>query len=236
MFLLTTVAVHAQNSAEATTQVTALEETPVILPTNPFYFTKELVRDVRRFFTFGRVNKAIYELKVTDEKALEVRELEKISPDNAPALNKAIQNYNEDVARLKVRLESINETSQDERVDKLLNTLTKQTLRHVELLGELKDNTAITESVEIAESSMRDTVTSAVIKLDTPEKIEVRLEKAIEAQPTETAIEEKKAILLNVQTRAALSPVTDGGTETKTEEEGSSVSEITAPLLFDRIQ
>lgn len=242
-FLLAATPARAETQAQASAQVSVAEEAPVILPTNPFYFTKELVRDVRRFFTFGKVNKAAYELKVADEKALEVRELEKISPKDSAALNKAIQNYNDDIARLKVRLESISETSADARVDKLLDTLAGQTLRHVELLGELKDNTAITQSLEEAESSVRDTVTSAAIRLDTPEKIEVRLEKALEAQQTESAIEQTKAILLDVQTRTVIAPATssdahardDAEIETSSSVEGQESVPIESVLQTSRI-
>lgn len=148
----------------------AKADIPVILPTNPFYFAKEFTREVRRFFTFGAVNKAAYELEVADEKALEVREVEKISPNNAKAINRAIENYTTDVARLKERLESLDTTSSDARVDSLLSTLEDKVIEHTELLGELKTNDAVKDTAAEAATIMIDAATSAPIKLDVPQE------------------------------------------------------------------
>lgn len=139
---------------------------PVILPTNPFYFAKEFTRGVRRFFTFGAVNKAAYELEVAHEKALEVREVEKITPNNTKAINRALENYTTDVVRLKERIESIDSTASDERVGELLQTLEGTAVEHTELLQELKTNEALIEAATDAETIVADAAASAAIKLE----------------------------------------------------------------------
>ncbi len=177
--------VQAQTT-QANTAI-AIEEKPAILPTNPFYFAKELVRDVRRLFTFGKVNKAEYELQIVDEKALELAETEKLNPKNTTAIKKALENYNENISLLKTRINLIAETSENPNVDKLLDTFTKQSVRHAEILEDVADNEAARDAATLAEESVASVLIDASVKLDSPEKSEARLMQAIELKEEATA-------------------------------------------------
>src|SRR3989338_4474120 len=46
-------------------------DNPGMLPTNPFYFVKEWGRGIKMIFTFNKVSKAEYALKVVNQKAAE---------------------------------------------------------------------------------------------------------------------------------------------------------------------
>jgi len=110
------------------------EEVPGVLPTNPFYFFKELTRGVRRFFTFDPKERAEFELDVIREKAEELRAVEKLNPNDVEAINHAIDNYNENVDRLRNNLEAL---SGNPNLEDLLERLDERRDRHNELFDEI---------------------------------------------------------------------------------------------------
>lgn len=110
---------------------------PGILPTNPFYFFKEFSRGVRRFFAFDPEKRAELELKILNERAAEIQVVERLNPDNTEALVRAIDNYNEGVDRLRVRLDILRDTSENPNIDRLLDKLMDRSLRHQQLFDEI---------------------------------------------------------------------------------------------------
>jgi len=110
---------------------------PGILPTNPFYFFKEFSRGVRRFFAFDPEKRAELELKILNVKAAEIQVIEELNPDNTEALVRAIDNYNEGVDRLRVRLDILRDTSENPNIDRLLDKLMDRSLRHQQLFDEI---------------------------------------------------------------------------------------------------
>lgn len=179
---------------------TSVEIAPAILPTNPFYFAKEITREVRRFFTFGKVAKAKYELEVADEKAAELRELTKLAPGNVTGIKRALENYNENVELLKSRIEVIESTStESESVDELLSTFAEKAAVHVQILqGIEKADGAIREEAVRSLETVDAAVIDATIKLDAPENVEARLAPVLEAKETFTEqapVTEDQAIL-----------------------------------------
>lgn len=133
---------------------------PGILPTNPFYFLKELGRGVKLFFIFDPVSKAEYELNVTNERAAELKRVIDLDPGNTKAIERALTNYNENVARLGARLESLRQSSNNPNIDKLLERLAERTSRHKRLFEELKDKSAvIKDRLESAGNRLLDEVT-----------------------------------------------------------------------------
>ena len=113
------------------------EDAHGILPTNPFYFFKEFSRGIRRFFIFNPVRRAEFELDVLEEKAEELEIVESLSPENINALNRAIENYDENVDRLRENLERLSEESDNPNIDELLERLNERMDRHNELFDEL---------------------------------------------------------------------------------------------------
>ncbi len=180
----TPVASPASATADVSSDKQAIaEDAPVILPTNPFYFAKEFARGVRMFFTFGKINKAKYELQITDEKAQELKQVENLAPQNTKGIERAISNYSDNVASLKTRLEALKDTSQNPNVDSLLNDLNSRAASHDAIFEELKNkNTEIKTAAESAQTQINDAATEASIKLDTPEKMKSRLENVLQDQ------------------------------------------------------
>jgi len=112
---------------------------PGVLPTNPFYFLKEWGRGVRLIFTFNPVDKANFELKIANEKAAEALKVQETKPDDTRALANALENYTKAGERLQARITKLKETSENPNVEKLLERLNEQTLKHAILFKQLTE-------------------------------------------------------------------------------------------------
>lgn len=107
------------------------------LPTSRWYFLKEWRRNISRLFTFNSIAKAELELKIANEKAAEALQIQETKPDDAGALAIALENYTRAAERLRARLTKLKETSENPNVEKLIEKLDEQTLKHALLLNQL---------------------------------------------------------------------------------------------------
>ena len=182
IFLETTAAAFAakgvikNSTAGGSSNITAADlgaENPGILPTSPFYFLKEWGRGLERFLTFNPIKKAEVELRVANEKAAEALKVQEENPDNAEALAAAIENYTSAEERLQARLAKLKETSENPNVEKLLEKLNEQTLKHAVLFNQLTEkwNTDLyTEdnhlqiAIDIAQKKIQEVVVAAAQK------------------------------------------------------------------------
>ena len=120
-----------------------------LLPTNPLYFIKEWERKIRIFFAGDPLKKAELELKFVNERAAELKKVVESDP-NKKGLDRAIENYNEGVRRLEVRIEALEDNP---NVDELLDRLRDRATQHQELFEELKNkNEAAHEKLEQAQN------------------------------------------------------------------------------------
>ncbi len=186
LFVGVVFAQEDSTTAETTENIT-IEDlgagNPILLPTSPIYFFKEWGRGIQRVFAFSSVRKAELELKFTNEKAAELKKVEELNTDKPKAIEKAADNYKKAVVRLRVRLEAVQETSENPNVDRLLDKLTERTLQHNQLFEELKEkHESIRESFEVAQDDIDEVIRPIVERFDTPEKFKERLEKATENQ------------------------------------------------------
>ncbi|OGZ06155.1 MAG: hypothetical protein A3C93_01350 [Candidatus Lloydbacteria bacterium RIFCSPHIGHO2_02_FULL_54_17] len=110
---------------------------PGTLPTSRFYFLKEWRRGLTRLFTFNATSRAELELRIMNEKAAEALNVEETKPDDDEALVNALENYTKAQENLRMRLIDLEETSENPRVEKLLEQLNEQTLKHAVLLDQL---------------------------------------------------------------------------------------------------
>jgi len=176
------------STATITSNVYAQEsENPGILPTSPFYFFKNITRGVQRIFTVNPVKKAELEMNIANQQAAEIKKLEEVAPDRVDAISKAIANYQTNVERLKNRLENLKETSQNPNIDKLVEKLTDNSIKHQELFDELKkkfkDNDELKGRIESAQGEISETVAKIPKKFDNQEMFRERLERVVNSQP-----------------------------------------------------
>lgn len=151
-----------------------------LLPTSRFYFLKEWRRGISRFFTFNPVKKAELDLKIADEKAAELLEVEKIAPEETEA---ALKNYEKAQERLKETLERVEETSENPNVDRLLEKLADRTVKHAQLFDELSrkaEHDTLKSIIQNIRARMMETAGDASEK-DEPEKFAEKIGKALES-------------------------------------------------------
>ncbi len=155
------------------------EKESKLLPTSPFYFLKELGRGIRIFFTFDPIKKSELEIKIGDEKMAELVAVAEKEPQNEKAIQKALENYQKSRERLTQRLASLKETSQNPNVDRLLDKVVDQEVRHIEVFDSLSKFRITRRGVPyILVDHGR-----IVAEKDNPEKFTQRVKSAIEKLP-----------------------------------------------------
>lgn len=112
------------------------------LPTSNFYFFKELKRGFARMFTFDPIKKAELELKITNEKAAELLAVSNTATSTASeqAVSESLDNYIKAQARLKERIQKLEENSQNPQVSTLLQQIDEKTARHAMLVNQITTN------------------------------------------------------------------------------------------------
>lgn len=177
-------------SAPAEAEVTAASlgvEDPGILPTSRVYFLKNWQRTIKRTFTFNPVKRAVLELDIANQQAAEIAEMKEVAPDRVDAIAKASQNYQDNVDRLKNRLEALKETSQNPNVDKLMESLADRSVKHQQLFDELKQKFEDKPELKQRFGEMQNKMNEALVKIpekfDSLEVFKNRMKRVIEARP-----------------------------------------------------
>lgn len=107
---------------------------PLILPDSRFYFLKELQRVFSRFFAFDQINKAKLELKILNEKAVEME----FFSDDAEKLDSVFSGYQKTVQRLAKNMALVSDSaSSSVKVDVLLDNLISALIIHQKFLDKI---------------------------------------------------------------------------------------------------
>lgn len=165
-----------------------------ILPTSPFYFFKEIGRNLQSLMTFNPVAKAELELKFANEKAAEAKQVLETKPNNTQAIQKALENYQNTQTKLRQKIEKLSETSQNPKIDTLLNNLADKVVKHEKIFDEIalkfKEKEGVSEAVQNAMTESQNIMGEAA-KKDDPTKFSSRLERVL--------LEEKGGDLKNIR-------------------------------------
>jgi len=108
-----------------------------ILPTSPFYFLKEWGRGIKLFFTFDPIKKVDLLSQISDEKLKELEAVIQKEPQKEKAIEKALANYEKSRERLAQRLNSLDFTSENPNIDKLIDKIFGQEVKHIEVFDEI---------------------------------------------------------------------------------------------------
>lgn len=114
---------------------------PSLLPSNPFYFTKESVRNLRRALTFNYVSKVDLELRIADERLSEIQKLIDLNLEDQSYLANAITAYQNSLPVLEDHISSIKETNPN-ITNPLLDNLVSWYVRHALALEGSSDGIA----------------------------------------------------------------------------------------------
>lgn len=176
---------------EAINEETLLDETvtaeelevsePTLLTDSPFYFLKNWRRGVQSALTFNKAKKAELRARFANEKLLEAEKLAEKTGDQS-VIGKAVENYEVEVEKVKSASESINKD--DPNTERFLNKLADFQLKRQKLMDRLagKLPEQAREKVLAAQEKSLEKFAEIMTRLDEPEKMRERLEKAAEAQ------------------------------------------------------
>jgi len=198
VFSLVSISAFAQTES-ATTSDSVLEvENLGTLPSSPFYFLKEWRRGITKFFTFDPIKKAELELNEINERAAEIKKLEELSSENTEALSRAIGNYQENVDRLKTRLEALQETSENPNIEKLLENLVERSIRHQELFDTLQEKffnkEELKEQLRVSREKMGEVLSEMPNQFENGEIIRERVQSRILNQITSSSVASSSAV------------------------------------------
>ena len=177
-----------------------------LLPTNPFYFFKELSRNVKRVFTFNPVAKARLEVKIANEKVAEAKKIQEIAPNNNNAIAKGVKNYQAAQERVNLSLESLKITaSTTPEFEKLMNSFAIDVVSHQKVLDEIgikaSDSVDVKNAVDSAKLKIDESAATAI--QDNPTDFVNKLQNAlIDSKGSELKHMRSVEIITNIEARA----------------------------------
>jgi putative hemolysin len=177
LFIFATILMFSSFSvlAEETT-ITASDlnvSEPTVLPTSPFYFLKELGREVQLLITLDPTKKAELKLKISSEKLLEA---EKLSA-NKEDLESALSNYTNSLNNLEDYVATLKQNS--ESSSNFLKKVAVQIFNQQELLDQIAEKqTESSQKIYESKDKALNSLTNASLELGSSEKVKDALEEA----------------------------------------------------------
>jgi hypothetical protein len=198
LLVLTTNLVLAQDSEEIITSSEAQQEVnldedvqpadlevgqPTILPDNPFYFFKNLGRNIQSLFIFDPITKAELRQKFADEKLMELKEMIQ-RKKSVQAIKRATENYEGEIETVKKMTERVRENAQEnEEIGKFLDKYVQHNALHNRVLQKLETQVPeeVFEKIQQTKNDHLDRFRDVMLKLEDKDKIPERLENNLEA-------------------------------------------------------
>jgi len=158
---------------------------PALLPDNPFYFFKNIWRNIRTTFTFDSVKKAELRLQYTNQRLIEIKKLAQ-KTNKEGAIQEAIEKYQNEMERIRTRVEQFKEGAQENpNIDEFLNRFTDRTMKQQQLMDRLEKNLSdkpeVMERIRAAKEKSLENFGQVIGKLDeNKERIRERIENNLE--------------------------------------------------------
>lgn len=165
---------------------------PNLLPDSPFYFLKNIGREVQMFLTFNPVKKAELRLEFANQKLAEVEKIAEKRPDNEELINKALQNYNQEVEKLSSYSSTLNKNNPNNA--NLLSEIIKNNLIHQTILERIKNQSQNQERVQEVKDNVLEKLTNTSFSVANAEQVKERLQEKVQNQEMN---EIKKIEILN---------------------------------------
>lgn len=158
---------------------------PRLLPDSPFYFLKNWNRGIQDFFTFNPVKKAELKMKFANEKLMELKKIV-LKTSDPEIIKKATENYQQEVEKIKGRVEKIKEKAKDNpKVESFLDKFLDQQTLHQKLLQRLENQVPAEafEKIKTARERHLERFQDVMLKLeDRKEEITKKLDETLEKQ------------------------------------------------------
>jgi len=155
---------------------------PKLLPDSGFYFLKEWGRGIRSFFTFNKVKKIELESRYANERLIEIKEMVEQNKD-PEKIKKATEKYEKTLDKVKKQSEKIEEKAEENlKVKSFLDKYTHQQILHQTILEKLENQVPaeVFDKIKQARERHLERFGEVMTKLENKEKIEERLENALE--------------------------------------------------------
>ena len=153
------------------------------LPTSPFYFLKNARRGITSAFTFDPVKKAERNLQFAAEKILEAKTLAEREGVGKEAVIDAIENYHEELDKVKIRIDSAAGQISEEKAEELGKKLVDFTAKYNKSLDKIaKDLPPETfEKIDEVKENTAETL-GKIFTLVKPDKAPETIVEALDAQ------------------------------------------------------
>ncbi len=153
---------------------------PRILSDSPFYFFKEIGREIQSFITFNPIKKAELKQRFADEKLIEMKKIIK-KTKNPELIKKAAENYKKELEKVEEVTEKIKEkVSENPKIGAFLDKFTKHQLLHQNLLQKLETQVPVQAFEKIKEARQKQIEKFGQVMNRLEDKIQERLEKNME--------------------------------------------------------
>lgn len=178
----------------AETDISATETlnvaSPTVLPGSPFYFLKEVGRNIQTALTMDPVKKAELKLKFANEK---LAEADKVSEaGDSASISKALDNYEKGIEDMKQFVDVLKKDNPNNQT--LLQGLVDNSVNHQQILDKIAErNKEVQVKTEEIKERAVGTLANGTLELASAEKVKEKIEKAVEDN-ADTASE--KAIML----------------------------------------
>lgn len=168
---------------------------PTLLPDSPFYFLKDVGRNVQMFFTFDPVKKAELRMDFANQKLAEANKLVNNNPNNESIITKALENYRKEAQKLKDYASTLNKNNPNNET--LLNKVTENNVIHQKVLEDIENKVANKDKAQEVKNQALEILTTTSFEVGTPEKVKEKIEQNMQGQQMDGS--DKVEMLKNMQ-------------------------------------
>lgn len=153
---------------------------PSLLPNNPFYFLKDIGREVQLFLTFNPIKKAELRMDFVNQKLAEAEKVSENNPSNQDAINKALENYKKETEKLYSYAATLNKNNSDNQA--LLNKIVSNNLLHQVILEQMEYSLSNKEKIAEVKTKSLENLTNASFSVSTSEQVKEKLQEKLQSQ------------------------------------------------------
>lgn len=185
----------------ASASVYAASNQTDLLPNNPFYFIKDIEREVQALLTFNPVKKAELRLSFANEKLYEAQQLAEINSKDTEVLTKALDGYKQETDKVASYTKTLKKDSPNNKA--LLTSLSEQIFNSQKILDDMALKNIVQQKIEEVKSASFSNLTGSIFSIAFPDEVGQSIERASESQSTNNVDSVKKVdIVQQIQDNA----------------------------------
>ncbi len=156
-----------------------------ILPSNPFYFFKDLGRQIQDVLTFNNEAKVELRLKVAEEKLAEIEKMAEENPNN-PNYEKYLEKYEEAVEKVQEKIDKV-QTKKEEILEKITSKMLEQEQKLEQLKNTIRSDKE--EAINRIRSNVMNQYTETSLKIADENAVQNKIRERIQNMDEEKAAE-----------------------------------------------